>query len=177
MLRLFYNFTDPCVFGELPCNRNYLFMKVLRCYPPGWSSMHRTPVDFKVGDYLIPGNSTIFVSIYNVHHHPDFWQNPDLFNPNRFHPLQSIKSEKDIFGCLLAKGAEEMYWNGLGSNGDKYSTYENGPEFQIFSRSKTRFLEIQSTVSLGSKRDIKIRIQRIRIIKPLLSINALLRSN
>jgi cytochrome P450 len=34
--------------------------------------------------YPLPAGSKVFVSIYNIHRHPEFWPDPELFDPQRF---------------------------------------------------------------------------------------------
>ena len=45
---------------------------------------HYTEQDVKVGDHIIPAKTTIFCNLYNVMNDPDYWKDPDTFNPDRF---------------------------------------------------------------------------------------------
>jgi cytochrome P450 len=65
-----------------------VIQETLRHYPPIWL-MSRTPrVDDEIGGYLIPvsPNTLVFVCPYVTHRHPDFWDNPEGFDPQRFTP-------------------------------------------------------------------------------------------
>jgi cytochrome P450 len=65
-----------------------VIQETLRHYPPIWL-MSRTPVvDDEIGGYLIPKNSKtlVFICPYVTHRHPDFWENPEGFDPQRFTP-------------------------------------------------------------------------------------------
>jgi len=56
----------------------------MRFRPPVGIMMRRISKDTEVDGYLLKqGRLTIF-SIYNIHHHPDFWQQPEQFDPERF---------------------------------------------------------------------------------------------
>jgi cytochrome P450 len=70
-------------------NLPYLSMVIqeaMRLYPPVWL-ISRTPTeDDEVGGYLIPAGSMVLISKYVIHRHPDFWENPDGFDPERFTP-------------------------------------------------------------------------------------------
>ena len=58
--------------------------ETLRLYPPLWI-VARTPIeDDEIAGYRIPAGSTILISSYVTHRHPDFWENPEGFNPDRF---------------------------------------------------------------------------------------------
>ena len=45
---------------------------------------HRATGNIKAGNYLIPKGSVLLTSLYNVHHDPKLWENPDVFDPSRF---------------------------------------------------------------------------------------------
>ena len=40
--------------------------------------------DDTLGKYLIKKGGEVFFSAYLLHRHPDFWENPEVFDPNRF---------------------------------------------------------------------------------------------
>ncbi|MEU1664919.1 cytochrome P450 [Streptomyces sparsogenes] len=59
----------------------------LRLYPPV-SLISRTPLeDDTVLGYDIPKGSMVLLSSYVTHRHPDFWPNPEGFDPDRWIPL------------------------------------------------------------------------------------------
>jgi cytochrome P450 len=40
--------------------------------------------DDRAGDVAIPRGSTVVVFIYGAHHSPQYWENPESFDPERF---------------------------------------------------------------------------------------------
>ena len=47
----------------------------------------RSPIrDDQIRGYRVPARSTVILSPYVTHRHPDFWDNPEGFNPERFTP-------------------------------------------------------------------------------------------
>lgn len=56
----------------------------LRLYPPTWQLMRRAREEDVIGGYTIPARSTLFWSQYWLHRHPDFWPDPERFDPERF---------------------------------------------------------------------------------------------
>lgn len=34
----------------------------------------------------MPGGTSVFILIYELHHDPNFWPNPEIFDPDRFLP-------------------------------------------------------------------------------------------
>ncbi|MGH1348483.1 MAG: cytochrome P450 [Nannocystales bacterium] len=56
----------------------------LRLYPPSWG-LARVPVrDDEVGGHSIPAGAMVLMSPYVLHRHPDYWDDPDAFRPERF---------------------------------------------------------------------------------------------
>nr|WP_042186642.1 cytochrome P450 [Kibdelosporangium sp. MJ126-NF4]CEL17426.1 cytochrome P450 [Kibdelosporangium sp. MJ126-NF4]CTQ91347.1 cytochrome P450 [Kibdelosporangium sp. MJ126-NF4] len=61
-----------------------VFSEALRLYPSVWT-LSRSPIeDDVIGGYDIPRGAQVFISPYLVHRHPEFWDNPEAFDPSRF---------------------------------------------------------------------------------------------
>lgn len=58
----------------------------LRIYSPIHAISRVAVEDNRIGGYLIPAGSTIYISLYATHHLPQYWQNPEGFDPERFTP-------------------------------------------------------------------------------------------
>jgi cytochrome P450 len=43
----------------------------------------------EINSYYIPANTTITIPQYVTHRHPEFWENPESFEPERFLPAVS----------------------------------------------------------------------------------------
>jgi cytochrome P450 len=69
--------------SELTYTRR-VFKEALRLYPPIWVFSRRTSNEDRLGDYVVPAGSTIFMSPYVMHRNPDFFKNPEGFDPERF---------------------------------------------------------------------------------------------
>jgi cytochrome P450 len=60
--------------------------EVLRLYPPA-PAFPRDPVtDQVLGDRPVPAGAFLLVFPYATHRHPEFWDEPDRFDPDRFLP-------------------------------------------------------------------------------------------
>ncbi len=58
--------------------------ETLRLYPAAWAIVRMAISDDEVGGYHVPAKTTVIVSPYVTHRHPQFWQNPEGFDPERF---------------------------------------------------------------------------------------------
>src|ERR1700691_2391837 len=58
--------------------------EALRLYPPGWLFTRRTIEDDEIGGYPIAPRTDVFISPYMLHRHPAFWNDPEVFQPQRF---------------------------------------------------------------------------------------------
>ena len=60
--------------------------EAMRLYPPVFFFVRRASSDIELDGHLIPKGMVIDVAIRNIHRHPDTWENPNEYDPLRFHP-------------------------------------------------------------------------------------------
>lgn len=70
-------------FERLPNTINFM-NEVLRCYPVSMGIARRTGADISLDGLTIPKGQEVLILLYALHHHPDFWDNPTVFNPDRW---------------------------------------------------------------------------------------------
>lgn len=58
----------------------------MRLLPPVWSLSRQAVDDDEIGGYTIPAGSVVIMSQFLTHRHPDFWEDPEAFVPERFAP-------------------------------------------------------------------------------------------
>ncbi|MFN0070188.1 MAG: cytochrome P450 [Chloroflexota bacterium] len=63
--------------------------EVLRLYPPAWATTRMATGDDETGGYRIRAGESILMSQWITHRHPEFWENPEGFDPERFSPERS----------------------------------------------------------------------------------------
>ncbi|XP_017758948.1 PREDICTED: cytochrome P450 4C1-like [Eufriesea mexicana] len=61
----------------------------LRLYPSVPSISRAPETDVKLSNYVVPANTIVHVHIIDAHRDPQFWTNPDVFDPDRFLPENS----------------------------------------------------------------------------------------
>ena len=76
----------PMRFSDVPKFQftTQVINEALRLYPPFWMVDREAVADDRVGDIAIPRGSTVVVFIHGVHHSPQYWDNPESFDPERF---------------------------------------------------------------------------------------------
>lgn len=60
--------------------------EALRLYPPAWSFLRHAVAADTLGGYRIPKGAMVLISPYTTHRHPAFWEQPEVFDPERFLP-------------------------------------------------------------------------------------------
>ncbi|HEX2207757.1 MAG TPA: cytochrome P450 [Longimicrobium sp.] len=71
--------------GRLDYTRRVI-MESMRVYPPFWWILRSALRDDEVGGQRIPAGATVLIVTYATHRHPDFWKEPERFDPDRFLP-------------------------------------------------------------------------------------------
>jgi cytochrome P450 len=70
---------------KLTYTQNVL-LESMRMYPPIFVLMRYALEDDLMGEYRVPGDSNVVLCPYVTHRHPEFWDNPEGFDPDRFLP-------------------------------------------------------------------------------------------
>ncbi len=70
---------------------NRVINESMRLYPPAYFIDRLALEEDTFNDYQIDPKTSLLFSIYEIHRHPDFWENPDDFNPARFEDERLLK--------------------------------------------------------------------------------------
>jgi cytochrome P450 len=65
--------------------------EALRLYPPAWMFERQAVTADTLGGYRIEPGSIVGLCPYVLHRHPDHWENPEGFDPERFRPERAEK--------------------------------------------------------------------------------------
>jgi cytochrome P450 len=71
--------------------------EAMRLYPPAWTIERDAAVDDDIAGVPVPKGNTIAISPYLMHRNPEFWPNPEGFDPDRFLPERSAGRPKYAF--------------------------------------------------------------------------------
>jgi cytochrome P450 len=76
----------PLSFADVPKFEftTQVILEALRLYPPFWMVDRMALADDRVGDLAISQGSMVVVFVYGAHHSPQYWENPETFDQERF---------------------------------------------------------------------------------------------
>lgn len=86
----------PEQIGQLAYTRQAI-SEALRLYPPLPWLLRRPSGDAVLGDVKVNAKSSIVIPVYAVHRHKKLWDEPDLFNPDRFSPEATKARHKHAY--------------------------------------------------------------------------------
>lgn len=71
--------------AALPATRRVL-EEALRLFPPVWINPRQAVAEDEVDGFRIPAGAMVLNFAYATHRHPEFWPDPERFDPDRFLP-------------------------------------------------------------------------------------------
>jgi cytochrome P450 len=72
--------------------------EALRLRPPAGILIRKVTRDTRLRNYALKAGNLAMISIYNIHHHPELWDNPETFDPGRFVDRKIPKNHFMPFG-------------------------------------------------------------------------------
>ncbi|HEX9334745.1 MAG TPA: cytochrome P450, partial [Pseudonocardiaceae bacterium] len=60
--------------------------ETLRYFAPAYQSMRHAAADTEIGGHAVAAGTDILFNSYLLHRHPEFWDDPERFDPTRFTP-------------------------------------------------------------------------------------------
>jgi cytochrome P450 len=81
---------------RLPFNR-MVIEEAIRLYPPVWGFSRRALGSDQIGAYALPAGWLVLIVPYVLHRHPEYWEQPDRFDPERFSASQSAIRPKHVY--------------------------------------------------------------------------------
>jgi cytochrome P450 len=74
-----------------------VFEEAMRLYPPAWGMPRESLAADDICGYPLPAKATLILSQLLAHRHPEFWHEPDRFDPSRFTEGASAERPKFAF--------------------------------------------------------------------------------
>jgi cytochrome P450 len=66
-----------------------VIQEVTRLHPPVWILTRQATGADEVGGYHVPAGSDVLICPYTLHRHPEYWERPGRFDPDRFDPSRT----------------------------------------------------------------------------------------
>ncbi|TAE02625.1 MAG: cytochrome P450 [Bacteroidetes bacterium] len=129
----------------------------LRLYPPAHILIRRTLAPDQFGEYKIPANTNVIMSVYAMHRHPKYWEKPEVFLPERFENERFKQIPK--FAYFPFGGGQRL------CIGDQFAMTEMlvvlAVLLQKFSFENDNYqLELDPMVTLHPKKDIILTLRK-----------------
>lgn len=129
--------------------------EALRLYPPLWLMTRRALQDDRLGDFLVPAGTEIYISPYLIQRSPDLWETPDRFDPDRMQP-DRIAERPELAMCPFGAGPRNCI-------GELFARVETQIHLMMFARELrlhhdfTKPAEISTGMNLLSRDDFIMR--------------------
>lgn len=68
--------------------------EAMRLYPPVFYLGRQAIADDVIGGFRVPAGTMVGLNMFVTHRHPDFWENPEGFDPERFAPERAAGRHK-----------------------------------------------------------------------------------
>lgn len=69
----------------------------MRLYPAAWAIARQSIEADRFGPYELPADAGVLMPIHSIHRHPDFWDEPEAFDPERFVPEKEKEHHRFAF--------------------------------------------------------------------------------
>ncbi len=69
----------------------------MRLYPPAWGIGREIIEDVTIQGHMLPKGGQVSIPIWSLHRHPDYWDEPEQFNPDRFSPENEKRINKRVY--------------------------------------------------------------------------------
>jgi cytochrome P450 len=56
----------------------------MRLYPPAWAISREAIEECEIGGYHVPAGTQLFIVMWLMHHDPRYFEDPDVFDPDRW---------------------------------------------------------------------------------------------
>ncbi len=132
--------------------------EALRLYPPGWLLSRRTIEPDVLSGFEIPAGTNVLLPLYLLHRHPRYWQDPDVFSPQRFAPEHEATRPRFAY-MPFAAGPRHCI-------GETFALYEMLMHLYKVARRYRLVhvpdmpLELEAQINLRSKYPLHMRLER-----------------
>ncbi|XP_023211959.1 cytochrome P450 4C1-like, partial [Centruroides sculpturatus] len=132
----------------------------MRIYPPFPGIARKNFSEMKIGNYVLPANSTLVINIFGIHHNPSLYENPEVFDPDRFlfenyknlHPYAFLPFAAGPRNCLGSKLAMIIIKTVLANVLRNFKVYSLDPQDKIVTSFESILTPISNITMFVEKR-------------------------
>ena len=158
--------------GQLDCDvsldqiatLNYLDLvvkEVLRLYPPGPGIGRKLDQDCVLDGHVVPKGSNVTLFISYIQRHPDIWENPDSFVPERFTTENRMKAKRSNFSYIpFSAGPRNCVGQRFAMQEIKVVLIYLVRKFRITSYDKEEDLKIHGLLTMDVAEDLNIKFEQ-----------------
>ena len=74
-----------------------VFAESMRLFPPAWAMGRKSTAPVELGPYRLPPGTSFFFSQYILGHSPSYWEDPEVFRPERHTPEAKATRRRFIY--------------------------------------------------------------------------------
>ncbi len=132
--------------------------EALRMYPPGWLLSRRTIGPDTLAGYEIPAATSVMLSPYLLHRHPQYWKEPDAFRPERFAP--DHEAERPRFAYMpFAAGPRHCIGESLALYEMLMHLYKVARRYRL-TYVADRPIELEAQINLRTRHPLFMKLER-----------------
>ena len=132
--------------------------EALRLYPPGWLLSRRAIEADVLSGYDIPAGSDVLLPLYLLHRHPRYWQDPDVFRPERFAPEHEAQRPRFAY-MPFAAGPRHCIGETLALYEMLQHLYKMARRFRLV-YVPDKALELEAQINLRTRKPLVMRLER-----------------
>jgi enediyne biosynthesis protein E7 len=133
--------------------------EALRLYPPGWLLSRRAIEADVLSGYEIPAGTDVLLPLYLLHRHPRYWQDPDVFWPERFAPEH--EADRPRFAYMpFAAGPRHCIGETLALYEMLMHLYKMARRFRLVYLPDDKPLELEAQINLRTRNPLYMRLER-----------------
>ena len=130
--------------------------EAMRLYPPGWLLSRRTIAPDVLSGFEVPAGADVMLSPYLIQRHPDYWDRPEEFRPERF--IEAASDPRDEWKYIpFAAGPRHCV-------GENFAMYEMTVHVARVARDwRLEYIddgpvEIEAAINLRSRKSLRMRL-------------------
>ena len=140
---------------------HWCIKEAMRLYPPVFFIFRQASEDLELDGHVIPKGMQVGISIRNIHRHPDIWENPNDFDPLRFHP-SNVEGRDPYAYIPFSAGYRNCIGQNFALNEERLIVASLVLRFRL-SLVEGHKVEMLPTVVLRAANDIAVNLESIMV--------------